>query len=1158
MKQKKRRLVIALICTITMFVANAQTIVTVDGLQYSLSGAYASVYGVDSGNTNETIEVPASIIYEGLKYEINSVGGQAFFRTSAKYVKRVILPNTIKTILTQAFANPNIVEVKLSDGLNSISTYAFEGSSITEIIIPKTVTLLKVSSGVSIFKGCNLLRSIVYLGETPPTNWVATSQTYVPNTSNYSNPTHSINSAQIIPMVSWGETAFGYSGNPPSISWTNNIDGYNASFTEPVLKTDVGVYSEIIPVTFTNGEESFTADIPYQYTINPAILTAKVDDANRTYGDANPDFNITYSGFVNGEDVSAINTKPTAFSTATTKSAVGTYPITLSGGKAGNYSFEYEQGTLTVTKAPLSIQVNDANRIYGGINPKFSLSYTGLKNNESVPEWTSSPIFTTSASNVSDAGTYPVNVECEPKNYTIINNVPGTLSVTKATLAITAKDATMNYGDILPTFEYTYKGFVNGDNESVLSKLPFITTTATSASNVDAYKITPGGAEAKNYDFTYTAGTLSISRRLLTVKALSTSRLYGENNPVFTLEYDGFVNNETASVLDVVPKASSDAVAMDDVGMYPINVSGGKAQNYKFNYEQGTLTVTKAPLSIKVKDVQRVYGKNNPAFMISYDGLKNSESEPEWEVLPTFITTATNESEAGFYPVNVNCEPKNYYLESNTSGTLTITKAPLTINVKNATINYGDALPLYEFTYSGFVNGDDVSALSTLPSIETTATATSNAGTYTITPYGAVAKNYDFTYTAGSLNIKQRPLTVKALSASRLYGENNPAFILEYDGFVNNETKSVLEVEPTVSTKANVQSGVGTYEISVSGGKATNYYMTYQSGQLSITPRDLKASVGNYERPYGDDNPKFTLLYEGLAGNDTENSLSTKPVVRTNATKTSDVGTYDLEVTGGYSPNYTLSYGSGKLTIVKAEQIFEWNQDLSNLEVGSQIELLATASSGLPVTYIMEDNDFAEIYKAGSKTYMECKAVGSFSIKAVQEGGDNYYSTQRINKKVTIVGEGEYNPTLIVKQSEGGAVSTKVPKGSTHTFTIYEESGWKIHSVTFNDVDVTEQLDEDNRFTTPAITESSSLRVVYESTGENAINTAKTSNVKVQATDFGARVLNANIGDVVQVYSLDGRMLTSKVMTDVQTDVELPDNQTYIIKIADLSVKIMH
>ena len=251
------------------------------------------------------------------------------------------------------------------------------------------------------------------------------------------------------------------------------------------------------------------------------------------------------------------------------------------------------------------------------------------------------------------------------------------------------------------------------------------------------------------------------------------------------------------------------------------------------------------------------------------------------------------------------------------------------------------------------------------------------------------------------------------------------------------------------------------------------------------------------------------------------------------------------------------NWKSEKLTVVKAEQTFEWNQDLSNLEVGTQIELLATASSGLPVTYIMEENDCAEIYKAGSKTYMECKAAGAFSIKAVQEGGDNYYSTQRINKKVTIVGEGEYNPTLIVKLSESGAISTKVEKGSTHTFTIYVENGWKIHSVMFNDEEVTEQLDEDNRYTTPAITESATLRVVYESTGENAINSAKKSNVKVQATDLGARIINANIGNVVRVYTADGILVTSKVVTDSETDVELPDNNTYIIKVADLSVKVM-
>ena len=52
-------------------------------------------------------------------------------------------------------------------------------------------------------------------------------------------------------------------------------------------------------------------------------------------------------------------------------------------------------------------------------------------------------------------------------------------------------------------------------------------------------------------------------------------------------------------------------------------------------------------------------------------------------------------------------------------------------------------------------------------------------------------------------------------------------------------------------------------------------------------------------------------------------------------------------VTGGYLPNDNLSYGYSKLVIVKVE----WNQDLSNLNTGNQVQSCTDASSELQVTY---------------------------------------------------------------------------------------------------------------------------------------------------------------------------------------------------------------
>ncbi len=247
---------------------------------------------------------------------------------------------------------------------------------------------------------------------------------------------------------------------------------------------------------------------------------------------------------------------------------------------------------------------------------------------------------------------------------------------------------------------------------------------------------------------------------------------------------------------------------------------------------------------------------------------------------------------------------------------------------------------------------------------------------------------------------------------------------------------------PTASTSANINSNAGTYDIRVSGGRAFNYTLIYESGKLTINPVPLKISVGNYERPYNQDNPKFELKYEGFVANDMESSLQSMPVVRTDATKTSELGTYTLEVTGAYSPNYTITYGSGTLTIVKAEQTLEWDQYLRVVIVYDQIELQAKASSGLPVTYTMENIEGAELYPAGSRTYLECKSPCEFTITAVQNGDEHYYSTQRITKKVKIVEEEDYEK----EKEKQTAVEDVEAEGTVIEIARYNMNGQQINA----------------------------------------------------------------------------------------------------------------
>jgi len=568
----------------------------------------------------------------------------------------------------------------------------------------------------------------------------------------------------------------------------------------------------------------------------------------------------------------------------------------------------------------------------------------------------------------------------------------------------------------------------------------------------------------------------TINKAKLNVRANNASRVYGDDNPSFNIIYSGFVNSENESEISTIPTISTSATKKSNVGEYPITVSGGSAKNYEFVYESGILKIIKAQLSAKVNDATKVYGEKNPSFSIDFSGLKNGETTPAWTTSPTFQTDATQSSGVGKYDVKAaNGIPVNYDLEEITTGTLTVNPAPLTIKANDATRQYYSDEPNLSYTCNGFVNGDN---------------------------------------------------------------------------------KNILSPEPTLATSVNRSSNVGTYPIKVSGASNSNYTISYIDGTLTITPRTLYASVGNYERIYNEENPAFEVKYDGFVGNDDEKSLGTKANASTTATKTSDVGSYPIKVSGGSADNYTFNYTSGMLTIKKAEQTISWEQDLSGLKVGDQVELKAEASSGLPMTYTMDNSNTAEIYSSGNKSFLDCKAGGQFIIRAVQNGNKNYYSSPRASNSVSIVGTNPVSdPTLTIKQADNGSVKVQVTKGSAYTFIMAPSSGWKIHSVTFNNTDVTNQLSSNGSFTTPAITSNSTLSVVYEQ-GSSSVNSTKSSDVKIMATSEGIKVVDANMGDFIRIYTTDG-LLQHTIKVDSQSiDIPLTKRDVYIVKVGGKTVKL--
>ena len=99
-----------------------------------------------------------------------------------------------------------------------------------------------------------------------------------------------------------------------------------------------------------------------------AVSPVTAINAGRFYGDSNPDFTGTVSGLAAGDNITVTFT-----CVANPGSSVGDYVIVPTlvdpDNKLGNYNVVINNGTLTVTPAPLSIVADDVTRAVGQPNP---------------------------------------------------------------------------------------------------------------------------------------------------------------------------------------------------------------------------------------------------------------------------------------------------------------------------------------------------------------------------------------------------------------------------------------------------------------------------------------------------------------------------------------------------------------------------------------------------------------------------------------------------------------------------------------------------------------------------------------------------------------------------------------------------------------------
>ncbi|WP_211111600.1 beta strand repeat-containing protein [Azospirillum brasilense] len=690
-------------------------------------------------------------------------------------------------------------------------------------------------------------------------------------------------------------------------------------------------------------------------SVTPAVLTVTAANGAMVYGDAVPSLGYTSTGWKNGQSDAllsgiGVSTNATTLSdvgAAYTTTAMGG---TLAGAAAGNYTLAYVGGAFSVTPAALTVTAASGTMVYGDAVPSLGYAISGWKNGQGDALLSGVGV-STDATSLSNVGNYASTATggtlsgAAAGNYTL-NHVNGAISVTPATLTVTAGGGSMIYGDAVPSLSYTTAGWRNGQGGALLSAVT-VSTDATSLSNVGAAYTTTAtggtlsGPAAGNYTLSYVDGVFSVTPATLTVTAANGTMVYGDAVPSLGYTTSGWRNGQSDALLSGVG-ISTDATSLSNVGTSYLTMatggvlSGGATGNYTLAYVGGAFSVTPATLTVTAADATMIYGENVPALGYTTSGWKNGQGDASLSGI-SVSTGATSLSNVGTYASSATggrlsgAAAGNYTL-SHVGGTVLISPAPLTVTAGNGAMVYGDAVPSPGYGVSGWKNGQGDALLSGV-TVSTNATALSDVGSAYLTSAtggtlsGAAAGNYTLSYVNGAFSVTPAVLTVTAANGTMAYGDAVPSLGYSVSGWRNGQNGALLS-GVGVSTNATSLSNAGTAYITtatggvLSGAAAGNYTLTHLGGTFSVTPATLTVTGADGTMVYGDAVPALGYTTSGWK-NGQGDALISGIGVSTAVTSLSNAGAYVSTVTGGVLSgaavgNYSLSHMTGTVTVTPA------------------------------------------------------------------------------------------------------------------------------------------------------------------------------------------------------------------------------------------------
>ena len=821
-----------------------------------------------------------------------------------------------------------------------------------------------------------------------------------------------------------------------------------------------------IIITIT-GKGNYTGTFDRTYEITPATLTVTTPSVNKVYDGTPLTAEGTISGFVNKETA----TFTTTGSQTEVGSSSNTYSIEWDGtAKSSNYKISETVGTLTVTENENEIVVTTkhSSYTYDGLAHGTEVTVSNLPKGYSLDKATSSATATDVTTAIEATCDTLVIKNAEGKDVTNnlkITKVPGSITITPATLTVTTPSANKVYDGTPLTADGTISGFVN--NETATFTTTGSQTEVGNSKNTYSIKWN-GTAKSTNYQISEAVGTLTVTQQSINPED-------PENN------YNGVtINKPSNSVYDGKEHKWSPAVA-DKEGNALVEGTDYEVaySTSDFRNVTGTITVTITGVGNYTEKVTRTYEITPKAYTVTTDsankvydgtaltaggkieGIVDGENV-EFKVTGSQTNKGTSKNTYSL-KWNGSATETNYKLAKESIGDLTVTEQTIdpgkdpdnpnpnysgvTINKPSNSVYDGKehkwSPAVADKEGNALVEGTDYEvAYSTSDFRNVTGTITvtiTGIGNYT----GKVTRTYEIT---------PKAYTVTTESAQKVYDGTALTAGGKIEGIVDGEN---VEFKVTGS-QTNKGTSKNTYSLKWNGSAIeTNYALASETiGDLTVTEQTIDPGKDpdkpnpNYsgvtinkpsDKVYDGKEHKWSPAVTDKEGNaltegtDYEVAYSTEDFINVTGTITvtiTGIGNY----TGKVTRTYEITPKAYTVTTKSAKKVY----DGTALTAGGKIEGIVdgevvvvhttgsqTEVGSTPNTYKLEWK------KASSKNYkLKEDSIGTLTVteQTIDPGKDPdnpnpNYSGVTINNPSNSVYDGkEHKWSPAVTDKEGNAL----------------------------------------------------------------------------------------------------------------------------------------